>query len=197
MKRQNLPKPWIVVWLGMPNEQQAGLGGDGDPYFFSDRLAAAPDEGLFRDEHLDVALELELQIRRQARSCGHTAAQDAAPSRRKGLRSQSVAATLGPPRLRHQAHHAQQHDGGQGQHRQDVAEHAGNHIAQMGPRQTNSTCGDRLNPDERRNRQSGQEAAARLERSQDLRDGWPGEGRRSALALGWLQFEHAVGPPGR
>jgi hypothetical protein len=97
-----------VIRIRAVQQWQTGLRRDGQPDAVVDHQAGATDEGLFGKEHLDVALELQLQVGRQALQQGHTLLQDAPPGGRERGLAQAGAAPARPPGLQQPRRHQQQ-----------------------------------------------------------------------------------------
>jgi hypothetical protein len=100
--------------------KQARLGRDGDAHLVGHGEPVATDEGLFRDEYLDVLPELPLQVRRKTAHAGHALAQDAAPRGGKRAASDAPAPRGIEPGLRADPCHHKEGDAHDAAHQHDA-----------------------------------------------------------------------------
>src|SRR5439155_6133660 len=91
-------------------DQQARLRRDRDAHLVGDLLPGATDERFLRDEHLDVLLELALEVARKEAEVGDASIENVAPGRGERPRAQALAAALDDERLAdHPRHEGQEH----------------------------------------------------------------------------------------
>jgi hypothetical protein len=88
------------------------LGRDRDPHLVGDVQTITANEGLLGHKHLDVALELELQVGGQRAHIGHAALQDVTPGGRKRPGTNFLALALGQIGLAEQPENKEQRQRG-------------------------------------------------------------------------------------
>ena len=82
----------VIVVMFDVEEEDAGVGGNGDLDFIGDVQAAATLEVFFGDEDLDEGLQFPLLGRGEAVIMRDIALQDVEPGRREGLRAEALTA---------------------------------------------------------------------------------------------------------